>query len=282
MKRRSMTPSRVAVRLAALTVLLLTATVSNTAAYVLEGPHILDLTADAMGRIAALKVEQKVMVFAEAEETPPTVFEETAIYVMPERFRSDIVSDRIQRTHLEFANSSLTVVNGQRATATDPFDQYQRLLRSRTRQHLMRTLSGLGVEIAISSLGRVGEQVVYVVGAHYPDESVAQLAVDKATFLPVRLLLTPDGQQLAIVYHDWQQLKDGWFPYQIDFSMGDRLIRQIQVTDIQLNPSIPASLMDLEALGATIGTQNEIPGDDADDAVETVQKVVQDFQKKFE
>ena len=102
------------------------------------------------------------------------------------------------------------MIDGRLITTQDPFDLYQNLLRSRTRSQLMKTLNGLGVETSISSLGRVEETVVFVLGAHYPDESVSQLAVDKETFLPVRLLLT-DGkteasdQRLEMYYRNWQK-----------------------------------------------------------------------------
>ena len=198
MKIRSMTPVWAAFFTAALSLMVITvAGPSPAAAYVLEGPHVLELTADAMGRIAVLQVDQKLQIHPPTPETSPTVFDETAIYVMPERFRSDIVSEQIQRTHLEFASSSLTVIDGRVAIGQDPFDLYQRVLRSRTRPRLMRTLNQLGVETAISSLGRLEEKVVFVLGARYPDESASQMAVDKATFLPLRLLLVTQESEAA-------------------------------------------------------------------------------------
>jgi len=283
MKRSSTTPLRAALLLAALAVICFRAAAPETAAaFVLEGPHVLELTAQAMGTIATLKAEQKILVFPEVPTETPTVFDETAVYVMPQRFRSDIVSDGLRRTHLEVAGGSLTVTDGRLTGGVDPLDQYQRILRSRTRQQLMRTLAELGVEPAISSLGRVEQKVVYVVGANYPDESVPQLAVDQNTFLPVRLLLVDGGRPLAIIYRNWQKLQHGWFPFQVDFFTGDRLVRQIRVTDVQLNPTIPASLMDPEALMATVTPAKGTTREQAQDAVDAAQEAVRDFEKKFE
>ena len=87
-----------------------------------------------MGKIAALQVDQELLVMPQTPEAAPAAFNETAIYVMPERFRSDIVADQIKRTHLVFADSSLTVIDGRLAVGENPFDRYQRLLRSRTRR----------------------------------------------------------------------------------------------------------------------------------------------------
>ncbi len=270
-------------------VMFLTATTPGPAlAYVLEGPHVLELSAEAMGTIAALQANQKLLIYPQTPESLPTVYDETATYVMPERFRSDIVSDQVQRTHLVFADSSITVIDGRMAVGESPFDLYQQLLRSRTRPRLMRTLNRLGVETAISSLGRLDEKVVFVLGARYPDESVSQLAIDKETFLPVRLLLVDRGtaaadRRLEIFYRNWQKIQSGWFPFQVDFSINGRLAREIRVADLRLNPSIPADMMDLEALKASVALNDtDTPQEQKQDAVDAVQQAVQDFQKKFE
>jgi outer membrane lipoprotein-sorting protein len=289
MKATSITPKRAAGLMAALLVILLGAIWSQAAfAYVLEGPHILDLTAKAMGKLPPLKIDQKLLIYPLMSDAFPTVLDETVIYVMPRRFRSDIVSEQINRTHLEVARQSLTVIDGRITTTADPFDLYQRLLRSRTRSQLMKTLGYLGVETAISSLGRVDETVVYVLGARYPDASVSQLAVDKETFLPLRLLLTDGesddpGQRLEIYYHNWQKVQDGWYPAQVVFYMGGNLVREIRVVQIRANPSIPADLMDLEALKTSIAvTQTDTPQEQKQETVDAIRQGVQDFQKKFD
>jgi hypothetical protein len=276
--------------MAALSIWFLAAAAATPAgAYVLEGPHVLELTAKAMGRMAALQMEQKLIIYPQTPDAAPAVYDQTAIYVMPERFRSDILSDQIQRTHLVFADSSLTVIDGRMIMGSgDPFDQYQRLLRSRTRPRLMRTLNQMGVETAITSLGRLDERVVFVLGARYPDESVSQLAVDKTTFLPVRLLLVDDrsavdGLRLEIFYHNWQKVQSAWFPLQVLFYTSGRLAREIRVVTLQPNPAVPSELMDPEALKASVAaSQAQTPQGQKQEAVEAVQQAVEDFQKKFE
>lgn len=289
MKKRSSTRVWAAVTMAAMSIMLAMAAAPHPAvAYVLEGPHVLELSAEAMGKIAALQANQKLLIYPQTPETAPTVYDETATYVMPERFRSDLVSDQIQRTHLVFADSSITVIDGRMAVGEDPFDLYQQLLRSRTRPRLMRTLNRLGVETAITSLGRLEETVVFVLGARYPDESVSQLAIDKETFLPVRLLLVDRGvadadRRLEIFYRNWQKVQNGWFPFQVDFTINGRLAREIRVAELRTNPSIPADLMDLEALKASVALHDtDTPQAQKQEAVNAVQQAVQDFQKKFE
>ena len=289
MKPMPLTPKRTAFSIAVCLVILFGAIWHQTAfAYVLGGPHVLDLAAKAMGRLPPLKIDQKLLIYPQTPDAFPTALDETAIYLMPRRFRSDIVSDRINRVFLEIEDQSLTVIDGRMATDQDPFDQYQRLLRARSRSQLMKTLGTLGVETAVSSLGRIDETVVFVIGAHYPDESVCQLAVDKETFLPLRLLLTDKdiddpGQRLEIFYHNWQKIQDGWFPTQVVFFIGGNLVREIRVVQIYVNPSIPADLMDLEALKASVAAaQPDTIQDQKQETVEAIQQGVQDFQKKFD
>ena len=283
-----MKPTSIIVASALLSVIFLAAIPPRPAsASVLEGPHVLDLTARAMGKITALQADQKLLIYPQTPETAPTVYDETATYVMPERFRSDILSDQIQRTHLVFANSSMTVIDGRMAVGEDPFDLYQQLLRSRTRPRLMQTLNQLGVETAISSLGRIEETVVFVIGARYPDESVSQLAIDKETFLPIRLLLVDQGEtatdrRLEILYRNWQKAQNGWFPLHILFTINGRLAREIRVTDLRLNPTIPSALMDMEALQASVALNNaDTPQGQKQETVDAVQQAVEDFQKIF-
>ena len=226
---------------------------------VLEGPHILELTARALGPMAALQVNQKLIVYPQTADAFPSVFDETATYVMPDRFRADTLFELNQRIHLEVGDRSLTLVDGRRTAEADPFDRYQRLLRSRNRARLMRTVNQLGVETAISSLGRIAGTVVFVIGARYPDESVSQLAVDKQTFLPTRLLLVDrdaaaQPHRLEIFYHDWRKVQSGWFPFQVVFVVDDHLTREIRVAALRLNPSLPADYLDMEALKASVAT----------------------------
>lgn len=250
---------------------------ASTVAAALEGPHVLYLVAKAYGSIAALQVNQKLIAYPQIPEAFPEVFDETAIYVMPDRFRADLVTETRQHIYLEVGDRSLTLMDGRLVEEPLPFLNYQRVLRSRTQPQLMRTLNQMGVETAISSLGRVAETVVYVLGARYPDESVTQLAIDKQTFLPLRLLLVggepgTGNRRQEIFFYNWQKVQSGWFPFQIVFFLNGRLVREIRVANLRLNPSIPADVLDLEALKASAALK---PGDPAAQGVENVQQKVE-------
>ena len=130
-----------------------------SAAAALEGSHVLYLTARAFGRIASLQVSQKLLAYPQTPEEFPEVYEETALYVMPDRFRVDLVTENSRQVYLEVGDHSLALIDGAVVEKQVPFLQYQRLLRSRTLPQLMRTINQMGVETAVSSLGRVADTV---------------------------------------------------------------------------------------------------------------------------
>ena len=67
------------------------------------------------------------------------------------------------------------------------------------------------------------------------------------------------------------------------FSIGDTLVREIRVVQIRVNPSIPAELMDMEALKTSVSeTRADTIQDQKQETVEAIQQGVQDFQKKFD
>ena len=74
MKKRSSTRVWAAVTMAAMSIMLAMAAAPHPAvAYVLEGPHVLELSAKAMGKFAALQANQKLLSYPQTPETAPTV-----------------------------------------------------------------------------------------------------------------------------------------------------------------------------------------------------------------
>ena len=99
---------------------------SPLSAYVLQGPHVLQLMIQNLGRAKTLLVSQQVTVFDTLAQKEPVEFSETLRYVFPEKFRSDILAEDVQRIHLVSAGERLTVID--KKTAVEPetvFDRYK-------------------------------------------------------------------------------------------------------------------------------------------------------------
>ena len=198
-------------------------------AYVLQGPHILDLMIENIGKAKSLFVAQKIIFYrtgiaddpellspdsesiqsSDIVDTPidsrlaqdnmaadvDTVQETLELegslrYIFSQAFRSDARSNDSERVFIFANGKTLTLIDGNSVPgAENRFDLYKDLLFYHTREELAERLLQLGVDVSISSLGRFEEKIALVIGAQYPDESVSQIWIDRDTFLPLRWII---------------------------------------------------------------------------------------------
>jgi len=198
-------------------------------AYVLQGPHVLDLMIENFGNAKSLFVSHKIIFyragfvddaaqlspvgeskqFSEAVDAPggshrtrehyadeTTMVPETMEmegslrFIFSQAFRSDARSNDSERIFIFSGGKSLTLIDGNSVPgAANRFDLYKDLLFYHSREELVERLFQLGVDVSISSLGRFEEKIAFVIGAKYPDESVSQVWIDQETFLPLRWII---------------------------------------------------------------------------------------------
>ncbi len=292
--------------------------------YVLQGQHILQRMTEQLGQAQSLFVSQRMIFYsiepqpesvaqnssggavedttdlmegrqAAPDESPltpeapePVYLEESIRYVFSQAFRSDIISDTIQRIYVSNAGQSLTVIDGMIADPSESsFDLYKDLLLYRSRETLTRRLTQLGVDVNVSSLGKFDDQLALVVGAEFPDETVPQVWVDKETFQPVRMIIPSaygnrDGI-LDIRYSTWQQIGQIWYPMQIEFIQDGTAVRALQVDNYQINPKFPKDAFDIAQLMTVYPQTPQTPGHPAKkEGLSEVQKTIEQFKKIFE
>ena len=198
-------------------------------AYVLQGPHILDLTVKNLGSAKSLYVAHKIIFYRSgfvedsgrispgsesnqllddfskpddshlmpdilAEdmkmETEPMELEGSLRFIFSQAFRSDTRSNDSERVFIFADGKTLTLIDGNRVPgAENRFDLYKDPLLYHTREGLVERLLQLGVDVSVSSIGRFEEKIAFVIGAQYPDDTVSQIWVDQDTFLPLRLII---------------------------------------------------------------------------------------------
>jgi hypothetical protein len=149
---------------------------------------------------------------------------------------------------------------------------------------LRENWSDWGVDIGASSLGLWDEDVVYVIGAHYPDESVSQVWVDKERFLPVRWIIhqpptsrTDHFKVLEFAYRQWRQHGETWYPMLIDTYLDGRIIRQGRVNQVDVN-TIGPEIFDIDRLIAITERTERSPDDRK---LEELQPSMDDFRGKL-
>jgi hypothetical protein len=257
-------------------------------AYVLQGPHILQLMTEKMGQAKSLFVSQKVIFYnlqPKAEllnETSPeslkdntshTDFEtekpadtedpsarpaviqldESLRYVFSEAFRSDIVSDYNQRIFVFSNGQTLTVIDGVISGVGETrFDLYKDLLLYRSRERLCERLSQLGIDVATSSIGKFDGHLAFVVGAEYPDDTRPQVWIEMKSFQPLRMLIPGSSSGstgfLEIRYSRWQEISKIWYPMRIEFMQDGKIVRAIEVSDYRINPHFTKEVFDIARL----------------------------------
>jgi outer membrane lipoprotein-sorting protein len=258
-------------------------------AYVLPGPYILKLMIRNLGKAKSLLVSQTLVIHDDTLQIRGIELNETLRYVFPDIFRSDTVSENVHRIHVLSEGKALTVIDGKVADDSDTrYDRYKNILLFKPGKMLQDQLSILGVDVTVSSLGRFQGKPAYVLGARYPDETTAQVWLDKDTFRPFRWIMTGKPEQsretsLEVRYAQWQKVQNTWYPMRIEFFMAGILVREIHVQNIKVNPSFSKKLFDINHLKSLYPQgPPAIPEQENKKDLDEVQKTIEDFKRLYE
>lgn len=222
--------------------------------YVLKTPQLLDLAVKKLGKLSSLEVKQKLVYLNAGEEGGSVEFDETVWYLFPDSFRSDITGTSAGKVHIVSGDSVLTVVNESVVSESENgFDHYKDLLLLRNRILLRQRLVSLGINTEKTRLERYNGSLVFVIGDdddHY--SASPKLYIDKDTFLPVMWVLNPGDDykgidRLEVRYHKWKRVKRSYYPTKIQFVKNGRVVREVRVLKLTLNPVLDKALFDTEA-----------------------------------
>lgn len=262
---------------------------SSANAYVLQGPHVLELMISKLGRGKRLLVDQRLILYDTDQKKEAVELSETVRYIFSQAFRSDIMSENVQRIHVISKDAALKVIDGKVAADYETgFDHYKDVLLLRSRILIQERLSSLGVDVSVSSLGRFQGKTAYVLGAEYPDESVPQVWIDKDTFRPFRwLIIGRDAENrkdsLEVRYLEWRNVGNTWYPMHIEFYQNNVLVREINVYDIKVNVSFPEYLFDIEHIKSIYPLDAPVQQEQNEsEGLIEVQKTIEEFKKIFE
>ncbi len=258
-------------------------------AYVLQGPHILELMVEKLGKARGLWVTQALQFHPNESRPDPLEMTETLRFRFPEMFRSDIRTENTERIHVYAREEVLTIIDGKAEVDTETrFDLYKDLLLFRSRPLLTGRLTRFGVDVSVSSLGRFDDKVCFVVGARYPDETVPQVWIEKQTFLPCRWIITRSAggdrkDSLEVRYRRWHKVDKTYYPKTIEFYQGDSLVRSIEADEIRVNPTFPDSLFDITHLKSVNQPATPVEADRLDPGeVDEIQQSLEDFRRILE
>jgi len=253
-------------------------------AYVLPGPYLLKLMTQNLGIANRLLVTQKLILHDDNPDMSADELSETLKFKFPKTFRSDIVSENIQRIRIVSDRIVFTVIDGKVSDEPEnSYDHYKDLILFRSREILQERLSNIGVDVKVTSLGRFQGKPAYVLGAQYPDETSPQVWLDKKTFLPFRWIMARNAtQNLEVLYLNWKKLNRTWYPMRIEFFSNGNLVREIRVQDIKVNPSFQADLFDIQQLKSLYPQDAPAEPKNGDkEELDEVQKTIDEFKNIY-
>ena len=227
--------------------------------YVLPGKQVLALMEEKRTVPRSLEVRQVVSLLPlDGAPRLATELRETLNYLFPGHFRADTSGDDYQRISIRTPRDRLVVVNGQiRTGPPERFEDYPLVLLNHTRAAMTEYLLGVGVDLNLTSLGRFEDDYCFVIGATYPDQTAAQLWIQKDTFRPLRLMLppsalNPDQGALEVRFLDWGQIEGAAYPMLIQIYRKHQLFREMRVERLRVDPAQDPALFDPAGLRATL------------------------------
>ncbi len=228
-------------------------------AYLLPGKQVLALMEEKHPAPQSLEVRQAVSQLPlSGAPLMAASMRETLHFHYPERFRSDTSGDDYQRISIRTPQDRLVVVNGQiRTGPPERFEAYTEILLKNTRAAMSAYLLQMGVDLDVISLGRFEDIYCFVIGAAYPDQSRAQLWVQKDTFRPLRLILPPSALDpqagpLEVRFLDWGQIEGAVYPMLVQIYRKHQLYREMRVENLRADAVQDPMLFDTAALRATL------------------------------
>ncbi len=256
-------------------------------AYILPAEQVLTYMTEQMGPASTLIVSQKTLVYDPLIQEGMQELAETLYYVSPDRFRSEIRGPEVEKVTVVDNGDALVVVDGrilrERQTL---FDHFKDLILYRNAGVLADRLVRLGVDVDLVSLGRFGDQIVYVIGAKYPDESVPQVWVAKDLFRPLRFILKADREGIGreIEYTDYVEgERGGVYPGRTLFYEGGKLVRMHVVEAVESPARISPELFDLSRIRDRYAPADATETGPASEAeLDEVRKSLEEFRRIFE
>lgn len=127
---------------------------------------------------------------------------------------------------------------------------FRPLLMASNLEKSIAFLSDMGVDIESVAFTRFEGTVAYQLGDSGPESP--KLVIDKDTFLPVSFCYKSqtdwEHMLVTIRFGDYQKLGKGWYPYDITYSSGEKVLERYVMLNLQVNTPIeyPLSKIILE------------------------------------
>ena len=129
---------------------------------------------------------------------------------------------------------------------------FRRLFMGHSRKGLMMLLSAMGINLESVSYTRLDGVIAYQIGDGYAGGP--KLLIEKETFLPllIRYRIAGDAAPkiVTVRFEEYKKFAEGWYPYQISYSVGEDILERYSVIDLQVNVPIEQAVFEDRGAGA--------------------------------
>jgi hypothetical protein len=122
---------------------------------------------------------------------------------------------------------------------------YRQLLIANTSSRLQGVLSMMGINLQAVSFTRIDGIIAYRIGGK--EDNSPRLLIEKERFLPLLLTYGPggdmSGDRVTVRFKDYRREDAGWLPFQITYSVNDKIREEYTIQSLQTNVPLNQSLL---------------------------------------
>ncbi|MBW2609556.1 MAG: hypothetical protein JRC68_04330 [Deltaproteobacteria bacterium] len=231
--------------------------------YIMPAEQLVDYMAANFSKFKTLVITQATQQIDQRYEETEKVFKEQILMKSPDLFYSRVLDQ-----------------NGDRATPPDI--TYRQLLVANKKQRLEQLLSMLGIDLQSVAFTRIDGIIAYRIGDKLPDSP--KILIEKERFLPLLLVYresgNPEGDTITVRFRGYRKLDKGFYPYEISYSVGDKIREIYTIQTLQANVPVNSSLLHPFEISS-------YPQDQASENVqseieeERLRRIIKTFQEKY-
>ena len=162
-----------------------------------------------------------------------------------------------------------------------PDISYCRLFIVNSVKRLMQILTDMEINLQLVALTRIDDVIAYRIGDKEPHSP--KILIEKKRFIPLYLEYgSPENvarDMVRIRFLDYRKVEQGWYPFEITYSSGDKISQRYIVHTIDVNRPIDPSIFDSSMIKSDPG--KALDKDLSPQEEKRLRKILEIFEEKY-
>jgi hypothetical protein len=227
-------------------------------AYVMPADQVIGFMAVKFSKIKTLVITQSTHLANKDDQGTETVIKETLWLRAPGFLYSEIEGETEAKGTTGLEKTAIRI---------SPDMAFRRLFMGNSRKALIMLLSAIGINLDSVGYTRLDGVIAYQIGDRYSGSP--KLLIEKERFLPLLISYRVPGDStqkiVTVRFDEYKKLAEGWYPYQITYSVGEDILERYSVIDLQVNVPIEPSVFEDRGAGARPVRDFEYSQDEANE-----------------